>query len=585
MISENDSLKKNRKGIWKRFFKMLYKAKLPYLWIILYIGLSFGLTNVGVNTTEYTAEMFAGNVSFSGVILPFIIFSLVGLLIGTLNGIAYYICTALIDRNLRRTVWKKIVRLPMKYYDGNEPSELLSRITTDTSGVSVLIMQVVVSCITSSYSLFVLVKKIISYDVGLIIALLICVPFVIGIPAVLGRFNFGVSDRVNRRNAELTQEIAEKVNNIETIKSFSKEEKETENGQIRMKNLYNACIRRSWLSQLTSPMYIITGVIQTLVIVLVGRHYYMNGAIDLTQWIAFFAFSASVCANLTSFSGYWDSFKLTQGSTNRVAHILEETEEDLHSGADNSDLNGDILFDNVSFSYDGEIPVLKQVSFTVPTGKMTAIVGPSGSGKSTVINMLERFYCPESGQITVGGKEISEFELGVYRRQFTCITQNSIPVSGTIRDNLMYGVKREVSDEELIEACRLADAYDFISEYENKLDEEVSENGKNLSGGQRQKLAIARIFLTDTDYIILDEATSAMDVKSTSRFLEALRRKKSDKTILMIAHNRQSVNYADYTVVLENGRVQAWGPAEETAARSEFFHTLMNGEDECDEKK
>lgn len=290
MLNENDSLKKDRKGVWKRFFKMLYKARLPYLWILLYIALSFGLTNVGVSTTEYTAEMFAGNVSFSGVILPFIIFSTAGLLIGTLNGIAYYICTSLIDRNLRRTVWKKIVRLPMNYYDSNEPSELLSRITTDTSDVSMLIMQVCVSCITSLYSLFVMVKKIVSYDVGLIIALLICVPFVIGIPAVLSKFNFGFSDRVNRRNAELTQEIAEKVNNIETIKSFSKEEKEAERGRIKMKNLYNACIRRFWLSQLTSPMYIITGVIQTLVIVIVGRHYYMSSSIDLTQWIAFLLF-------------------------------------------------------------------------------------------------------------------------------------------------------------------------------------------------------------------------------------------------------------------------------------------------------
>lgn len=236
-----------------------------------------------------------------------------------------------------------------------------------------------------------------------------------------------------------------------------------------------------------------------------------------------FAFSASVCANLTAFSRYWDSFKLTQGSTNRVAHILEEREEDLHSGADNSDLDGDIRFDQVCFSYDGEIPVLKQVSFTVPAGKMTVIVGPSGGGKSTVIHMLERFYCPDSGQITVGGKDIFAYELAAYRRQFTCITQNSIPVSGTIRDNLLYGIKHEVSDEELMKACKLADAYDFIFEYENGLDEKVGENGKNLSGGQRQKLAIAKIFLTDTKYIILDEATSAMDVKSTDRFLDALK--------------------------------------------------------------
>lgn len=579
-MKDNSSSPSSQKGVWKRFFKMLLKARLPYIWIIAYIALSFGLTNIGVSTTEYTAEMFAGNVSFAGVILPFVIFTLVALLIGTLNGITYQICTAFIDRNLRRMVWKKLVHLPMKYYDGCEPSELLSRITTDTSGISALMMQVFVSCITSIYTLVILSRKIISYDTGLMLSLLVCVPFVVVIPAVLGKLNFGFSDRANRRNAELTQEISEKANNIETVKAFSSEEKETERGISKMKNLYRANIRRSWLVQLTSPLYVITGLIQTIVIVLVGRHYYMNGSIDLVEWIAFFAFSATLCANLTSFSGYWDAFKTAQGATNRVAHIMEEQEEQLDGGLEAASMDGDIVFDSVDFEYDDDIHALKKTSFSVPSGRITAIVGPSGSGKSTVVSLLERLYTPKSGKITVGGEEIQTFDLRSYRRRFTCITQNIVLISGTVKDNLLYGIKREVSDDELVSACVNSGAYDFIHAYPEGFDKKLDESGRNLSGGQRQKLALARIFLEDAPFIILDESTSAMDVKSTDKFFEALRRKKSGRTVLMVAHNRQAVRYADYVIVLEEGGVKFAGSADEAVKESAFFNTLLNGEEE-----
>ena len=579
-MNAKESPQTGQRGIWGRFFRMLWRARLPYVWIVIYIALTFGLTHVGVSVTEYTAEMFAGNVSFSGVILPFIIFSVASLLLGTVNGITNYVCTALIDRNLRRMVWRKVVHLPMSYYDSNEPSELLSRITTDTNTISALIMQVFVSCITSVYTLYVLTRRIISYEPALMLAILICVPVVVIIPAVMGKFNFGVSDRVNRANAQLTQEIAEKVNNLETVKSFSNEEREAKSGAERMKELFLARIRNSWIGQISSPMYLVAGLIQTLVIILVGRHYYMSGAITLTEWIAYFSFAASVCANITSFAGYWDSFKLAQGATNRVTHIMDSAEEQLHGGQSAENASGAIELRNVSFSYDGETTVLHHVSLTAPEGRITVVVGPSGSGKSTILNLLERFYAPAEGTVTVGGQDIAAFDLTSYRKLFTCITQNSVPVSGTIRDNLLYGIDRPVSDEELENACRLADAWEFISEYEKGLDEPVAESGRNFSGGQRQKMALAKVFLTDTPYIILDEATSAMDVRSTNRFLEALRREKAGKTVVMVAHNRQTVRYADDVVVLTDGAIEASGTPEEVVRTSAFFHTLTEGEDD-----
>lgn len=579
MEHKDDYLSTSQKGIWKRFFKMLLKGKLPYIWILLYIALSFGLTNVGVNTTEYTSEMFAGNVSFTGVIMPFIIFSLVSLLLGTLNGISYYICTSLIDRNLRRMVWRKVVHLPLGYYDNNEPTELLSRITTDTSQISVLIMQGGVSVITGAYSLIVMLRKIMTYDIGLMLALLAYIPFMIAIPAVLSKFNFGINHKVNEKNAELTQYLSEKVNYMETVKAFGAEKAELNAGKVKMKGLYDFTIKNSWLGQLTTPLYAIAGLIQAIIIILVGRHYYMQGAINLTEWIAFFAFSESVAANLSSYAGYWDSFKIAQGATNRVTQIMEAPEEKLCRGETETELNGDIVYSEVSFSYDGEKQVLYDVNLTIPCGKRTVIAGSSGGGKSTALSLLERFYEVQTGSISIGGTDISKLALQNYRRQFTCITQNSVPVSGTIRDNLLYGLAESYSDEQLLEACKKAAAYDFVMESEYGLDTQVGENGSCLSGGQRQKLALARVFLTDTNYIILDEATSAVDIQSSQCFFENLCREKRDKTVVIIAHNAQAIRYGEYLVIMSDGRVEAAGLPEEVKQNSTFYRELESGEE------
>lgn len=243
-------------------------------------------------------------------------------------------------------------------------------------------------------------------------------------------------------------------------------------------------------------------------------------------------------------------------------------------------MDGDIVFDGVDFEYDEDIHALRNTSFSVPSGRITAIVGPSGSGKSTVVSLLERLYAPKSGKITVGGDDIQTFDLRSYRKRFTCITQNIVLISGTVRDNLLYGIKREVSDDELTSACVNSGAYDFISSFPEGFDKKLDESGKNLSGGQRQKIALARVFLEDAPFIILDESTSAMDVKSTDKFFEVLRREKSGRTVLMVAHNRQAVRYANHVIVLEEGGVKFAGSAVEAVKESEFFNTLLNGEEE-----
>lgn len=235
------------RGSMGSFFRMLQKARLPYLWILAYIAITALLTNVGINVTEYTAELFAGNVNFGTVVLPFLAFTLLSQLISSVSKIMSNLCVARIDRNIRKMIWSKTVRLPLRYYEKNNPKEMISRITTDITAISQLIMQVFVAILTSAYTLVITLRKIGSYDQKLMIALIVVLPLNLVIAFVMGKMKFGVLDLVNQKNAELTQTIAEKTNNLLLIKSYGKEEKELQTGQEKMKGFYKSSILNAWL--------------------------------------------------------------------------------------------------------------------------------------------------------------------------------------------------------------------------------------------------------------------------------------------------------------------------------------------------
>ncbi|MCD8022222.1 MAG: ABC transporter ATP-binding protein/permease, partial [Lachnospiraceae bacterium] len=389
--------------IWSRFFKMLWKARLPYLWIAGYVIITMLISNMNLSVTEYTSEMFAGNLSFTGVILPWMLYSLFNLLTAAVSNILSGLCSARISRNLRRMVWDKVTRLPMRYFGEHPAKELLSRIASDTTSISTLIIQVILPFFTGLYTLVITFRKVGSYDSVLMWSLLAVVPFVLVIAFVKGQLNFGISDTVNRKGAELSKELSEKVTNLPLIKSFANEEQEGKSAEHRMREVYRAGIISSWISNLSSPINTIVGTLQLIAIILIGRDFYSRGAITLAQWIAYLAFAQQIANTLQAYAGYWASFKSTQGGTRRVTYIMDEENESTGTDRMADDLSGDIEFADVSFSY-GEEKVLDHFSLKLPEGKITALIGLSGSGKTTLLNLLTRFYEPDEGTITIGGE-------------------------------------------------------------------------------------------------------------------------------------------------------------------------------------
>lgn len=576
-IYQKDQVFVKDRGIWLRFIKMLFKSRLPILWILAYFALSMLITNMGVSVTEYTAAMFAGNLDFQGVIRPFLIYSAFNLVTAGISFALSYLCYARIDRNLRRMVWDKITRLPLSYFDKHPPKELITRITDDTASISGLIIQTIVPFFTGLYSLFVLFRRIGTYDSSLMWTLLAVVPFVVITGFIMGKMRFGINDTSTRRTAAMVRELSEKVTNVPLIKSFAKEEQEIETGKAYMTALYKTARKASWIGQLSSPVYTMVGVLQVIVIVLVGRNFYMTGALDLTEWIAYLAFATQIANSLQGYAGYWTAFKSSQGATRRVTYIMDEKNEDPGPNCSAEDMSGSFAFHDVSFAYE-ETPVLRHINLEIPEGKATAFVGLSGGGKTTMLNLLERFYVPQEGYITIGGEDISSYNLNSYRENIAYMTQECVLFSGTIRENLLYGVKREVTQEEIEEACKAANAYDFIMEFPETFETDVGEAGGKLSGGQKQRLAIARTILKQPKYLFMDEATGAMDAKAKEEIWVGLRALMEGKTTVIVAHDYQTAKNAEYIVVVANGMIEDMGTKEELYERNDFYRQFVQQE-------
>ena len=577
---DSSAIFRKKYGSFRRFFLMLGKARLPYLWIAAYLAASVVIANVGVSSTEYSAALFAGNVGLTAVVLPYLFYQLLSLMLGSVSGLLANLCEARMDRNLRRMVWCKTVRLPLRFYETNNPKELLSRITTDISSISGLVMRVFLAVLTTAYSSFVILRKISSYDGALMWSLVAILPVNILISFIMGRLKFGVQDLINRRNAQLTAAIAERTNNLMLIKSMGTEEKEAAVGEGHMRASYRAAGMNIWITGLSLPISAIATALQTVVIILVGRGFYASGALELTQWIAYYGFAVQLTNILSAYCGYWTTFKQVQGSVDRVTEIMDERSEDLDTGEVMGSPAGGIRFEKVDFSFGGT-PLFQGLDLDIPAGRITAVVGPSGSGKTTLLNLIDRLYPLAGGTIRVGGRDAADYSLASFRRALGYVTQESVMYAGTIRSNLLHGLDRTPSEEELDEACAAVGILDYVRRQPLGYDAPVGESGASLSGGQRQRFSVARALLKRPDCLLLDEATAAMDIDGKAGVWASIRTAMAGRTVVYVAHDAQTIANADYVVVLRDGRVEAAGEREHILSTNLYCREMMeNGEEE-----
>ncbi len=341
-----------------------------------------------------------------------------------------------------------------------------------------------------------------------------------------------------------------------------------------MKASYQAEAASQWIGGLSLPVYTIASTLQTVAILLAGRRYYASGNLSLSQWIAYYGFAVQLTNTLSAYCNYWSTFKSAQGSVNRVSEIMDEPEEHLGEGEDAGTLTGGVSFENVSFSY-GDKPLFRNLNLTIPAGRITAIVGPSGGGKTTLLNLIERFYPVEKGTIRIGGRDVMDFSLSGYRRALGYVTQESVMYAGTIRENLQHGLDRRPTEEELDEACGAVGMLEYVRSLPGRYETVLGESGASLSGGQRQRFSVARALLKKPDCLLLDEATAAMDINGKDSVWESIRRILSGRTVVYVAHDSQTIQNADYIIVIQDGSVESAGERADILASSPYCREMM----------
>jgi ATP-binding cassette, subfamily B, bacterial AbcA/BmrA len=567
-------MKEKKRTNMKSFLHLLKLAKLPWGKCVLFILASMAVSTLSVMLPEVAGEIMDGNIFDTSLIRTYAWVSIVSgfasIGIAIFQGWIMNLC----DRNLQQAVSKKLIHIPMKHFLEMSPSSLISRVTTDTSMVSYLFFYLI-SMFTMIYTLVLTLIEVFTISSKMTASLLLVIPWSIAVCVISGRLVSKANDNRQSAYARLTSYVADRLFNIKLIKSCGTEEKEIATNEKKTEELYQADKKLGLVQMIVQPLTYSASALCKALMLVYGGVLVAKGEISAGDLVTLVMYLEVVPVYIIQPIMCYETIKEVQGMTAEAGQITALSDEPMQSKMSFALADDDIHFQNVSFAYK-ESTILDNVSFTVPKGKVTAIVGVSGAGKTTILNMLERFYEPTDGEILFGSTPIENIHLNEWRDSFGYIQQNSPLLSCSIRDNICYGLDRPVSEQELINATKQANAYDFIMALPEGFDTEVGEVGSKLSGGERQRIAIARTLIKNPDYLLLDEATSNLDAKNTADVQEALRSVIKGRTAIVVTHNMKEIRNADHIVVISEGKVSSAGTHEELYGNDSVYTTFCN---------
>lgn len=551
---------KKQKGL-SQFLRLMVETKPSKMMVGIALCLSLTTTGVGLLVPLFTANL-VNDFSISSLNARNITIVVIAILAQALaSGFSIYLLNRIgqsVVAGIRKKLWKKLLVLPVSYFDEHPSGETVSRMTNDTSIVKELISQHLANFISGTISIIGSIVVLFILDWKMTCIMFIAFPLAAFILIPLGKTMHKISKGMQDETATFTAVLQQVLSEIRLMKSSNAEKFEYQNGKQRIMNLFHFGLREAKVQSVLGP--IISLVMMTLLVLLLGYGgmRVSAGALTTGALVAFIMYLFQIIMPMAQMATFFTHFQKATGATERIITILEApVEPDATEEVQN--MNDTIKVERVHYSYNGEDQILKDISFQVEAGKVTAIVGPSGSGKTTLFSLFERFYTPNDGSITIGGQSINDFSLHSWRSQIGYVSQESPIVSGTIRDNIMYGLDRDISDEELNTVAKMAYADQFIADLPNGFDTEVGERGMKLSGGQRQRIAIARAFLRNPKILMLDEATSSLDSKSEKVVQQALNDLMKGRTTIVIAHRLSTIIGSDQIIFLEKGLITGSG--------------------------
>lgn len=565
---------KEQQGNWKQLLRLIARTKPSKAMLITAILMSLAGTAVSLLIPLFTKNLVDGfslsNLSWKQLA----VFGGVFILQAVVSGFASFMLNVSGQRivaNLRDRLWKKLLVLPIPYYDSNRTGETISRMTNDTGIVKQLIAENLTSFLSGIISVIGSVIVLFYMDWQMTSVMLGVIPIAAAFMIPLGRQMYQISKGLQKETASFTATLTQVLSEVRLVKSMNAERREYAAGSKWIKSLYRFGVKEAKIQALIAPLMYFVMMMLLVVIVGYGGMRVASGALSAGELVAFILYLIQIVMPMTQITTFFTQFKKTVGATERISSILDSPEEDHAAGKPVGEGAKTITIHNLSFAYGNGEPILTNLDFRVEPGTVTAIVGPSGGGKTTLFSLLERYYEPIGGTIKYGNETIDSFNLREWRSQFGYVSQESPLIAGTIRENICYGIEHEVSDAALVQAAEMAYAHTFISELPEGYDTEVGERGIKLSGGQRQRIAIARALLRDPKILMLDEATSALDSKSEVVVQDALKNLMAGRTTLVIAHRLSTVVDADQIMFVEKGRLTGSGTHEELLATHPLY--------------
>lgn len=470
----------------------------------------------------------------------------------------------LLIAQLRAQVQKKLLTLPISFFDNNKSGALVSRVMNDVEGVRNLVgtglVQLIGGTVTAIVAFVFLIK------INAMMTLFVFLP--VGLFGFIALKAFGYIRPIFRErgkiNAEVTGRLTETLNGVRVIKGFNAEDQENKTFEGGVDRLYQN-VKKSLTATalMTSSSTFLLGM-ATVGIMGMGGYFIMMGTMTAGDLISFLLFLGFMVAPIVQMSNIGSQLTEALAGLDRTQELMNMTEEDdpeVRSLVLN-DIQGNMVFDNVGFSYEDDKEVLHDISFEANAGSVTALVGSSGSGKSTIAGLAATFLNPVSGKVTMDGKDLAHVNLSSFRQHLGVVLQDDFLYEGTIRENILFP-RPDATEEEVQSAVKGAYVDEFTDRFDDGLETVIGERGVKLSGGQRQRISIARALLADPKVIILDEATSNLDTESESFIQKSLNVLMKDRTTFVIAHRLSTIQQADQILVIEDGHIAERGKHQE----------------------
>lgn len=515
--------------------------------------------------------------------------AMLSLIFGVLSGSVAAKASAGFAKNLRKDLYYKVQDFSFSNIDKFSTASIITRLTTDVTYVQMAFQMIIRIAVRTPLMLVFSLIMAFGINKELSLIFLILIPIVGAALGLISTKVYPIFDRVFKKYDDLNEIVEENVSSIRVVKSYVLEEKEKEKFSKTSNEIYKDFTKAEKIMALNSPIMQFAIYSALILISWFGARIIVNShmtALTTGKLTSLLTYSIQILSSLMMLTMILVMCTMSKASAQRIVEILDE-EPDLKNKKNPIEevKNGDIEFKNVGFSYVGKRnkEVLKNINLKIKSGETVGIIGGTGDGKSSLINLIPRLYDVSEGKVLVGGVNVKDYDLKVLRDQVANVLQKNVLFSGTIKENIRWG-DENASDEDIERVCKLAQADEFIQGFDKKYDTYIEQGGTNVSGGQKQRLCIARALLKKPKILILDDSTSAVDTKTDSLIRKAFREEIPNTTKIIIAQRISSVQDADKIVVMDNGRIDAIGTHEELLKSNKIYQEVYESQTKMTEE-